>query len=235
MVIYIKQAQTPAVSRHITDARDPRLLPARGPPHGDLAARPPGARRPVAGLDRAGRRPGSWSPRSPRTRWTWTGRDIDDPEEIAGGRRRPGPGDGHDARGGGRRERRTPWCRSPRSGPSTRRSRPTRTGFADAPGGLRARATAHGPAATTRSSSTCSATAGSRACRTAPRTRARAHRDPLGALLQERVTHSPRDGHIRDPAQSRTRGAVHGARRDALQPRPTCCCPGSRCRWPPWP
>ena len=52
---------------------DPRLLPARGPPHGDLAARPAGARRPVAGLDRAGRRRASWSPRSRRTRSTWTG------------------------------------------------------------------------------------------------------------------------------------------------------------------
>ena len=82
-MIYMKQAQTPAVSRHITDPAVRELLPARGPPHGDLAARPAGARRPVAGLDRAGRRRASWSPRSRRTRWTWTGRDIDDPEEIA--------------------------------------------------------------------------------------------------------------------------------------------------------
>ena len=38
-----------------------------------VAARAAGARRPVAGLHRAGRRRASWSPRSRRTRPTWTG------------------------------------------------------------------------------------------------------------------------------------------------------------------
>ena len=127
VVIYMKQAPDPGgVPAHHRPG-GPGLLPARGPPHGDLAARPAGARRPVAGLDRAGRRRASWSPRSRRTRSTWTGRDIDEP---GGDRRRSSP------TSAGRRPRctrrpttspATPWCRSPPSGPSTRRSPPTRT------------------------------------------------------------------------------------------------------------
>ena len=130
VVIYIKQAQTPAVSRHITDAAVRDVLPARGPPHGDLAARPAGARRPVAGLDRAGRRraagrrglavrggPGLVATSTTRRRSRRSSPTSAGPRPRCTRRRTTRAA--------------TPWCRSPPSGPSTRRSRPTRRASRD--------------------------------------------------------------------------------------------------------
>ncbi|CAM5351373.1 hypothetical protein SALBM217S_02614 [Streptomyces griseoloalbus] len=73
VVIYVKQAQTPAVSRHVTDPAvreyflheghrtviSQRALQA----HAD----------PWLGWTQGWTAPGSWWPRSRRTRWTWTG------------------------------------------------------------------------------------------------------------------------------------------------------------------
>ena len=187
VVIYIKQAQTPAVSRHITDPAVRELLPARGPPHGDLAARPPGARRPVAGLDRAGRRAGSWSPRSRRTRWTWTGRDIDDPEEIAAvvadlGRATATMHAAADDESGA-----LPGAVLHGAG-HRRGDRGRRGGLRGPAGRLRPQLRRTGARATTRSSWTSSATAGSRVCRRPLRPVHRLTGDLLGVSYRSRGT-----------------------------------------------
>ena len=56
VVLSMKQAQTPAVSRIVTRRADPLLLRARGPPHRGLPGRAAGALRPVGGLVLARRR-----------------------------------------------------------------------------------------------------------------------------------------------------------------------------------
>ncbi len=161
VVIYIKQAQTPAVSRHITDQAIRDYFQHEG--HRTVISSAPSRRTPTrgwAGPSWTAR--GSSSPRSRRTPSIWTGatsttrrRSPRSSPTWAGPprpcTRRPTTSPG------------SPWCRSPPSGPSTRRSRPTRR--ASRPCWSTSRtATAHARAATTRPSSTCSATAGSRAC-----------------------------------------------------------------------
>lgn len=163
VVIYLKQAQTPAVSRHITDAaiRDYFEHEGHRTVISQRALQAHARTRGWAGPNWTAR--GSWSPRSRRTRWTSTGRTSTtwtrsppSSPTSAGPRRRctrrpttcPG----------------SPWCRSPRSGPSTRRSRRTRTA-SRASWSTSRTTTAHARVRTTRSSWTSSATAGSRACR----------------------------------------------------------------------
>ena len=137
VVIYMKQAQTPAVSRHITDpaVRDyfqheghrtvisQRALQAHADPWLGWTE-----------LDGAGQLVAEVSPYAVDLDWSRHRR----PGGDRGGRRRPGPGHGHDARGGGRRER-------PLLVPfSTERAidaaiAADEDGFARAAGGLRAR------------------------------------------------------------------------------------------------
>ena len=73
VILSMKQGNVPAAEPRGRRRPDPRLLRAPGPPDGRLAARAAGARRPVAGLDRAARgRPGR-RPSSRPTRPTSTG------------------------------------------------------------------------------------------------------------------------------------------------------------------
>ena len=250
-MIYIKQAQTPAVSRHITDPaiRDyfqheghrtvisQRALQAHADPWLGWTE-----------LDGAGQLVAEVSPYAVDLDWSRHRR----PGGDRGGRRRPRPGHGHDARGGGRRERPLAWCRSPPSGPSTRRSRPTRTASPSCWStsrtsyGARARARPpdlRGPVPQRPDPGPVTAGAAGRP------DRGPTHRDPLGVPYRCAWHTLLRDGHIRDPAQSRARGAVHGARRDALRRVARAAVPGpaaadhggrdrrspsspSRTRWP---
>lgn len=161
VVIYIKQAQTPAVSRHITDAavRDyfqheghrtvisQRALQAHADPWLGWTE-----------LDGSGQLVAEVSPYAVDLDWS----DIDEPEEIAAviadlGRATATMHSAADDESG------HCWCRSPPSGRSTRRSRRTRRA---SPGCWWTSRTATGPglAPTTRSSWTSSATAASRGC-----------------------------------------------------------------------
>ena len=163
VVIYIKQAQTPAVSRHITDSSireyfqheghrtviSQRALQAHADPWLGWTE-----------LDGAGQLVAEVSPYAVDLDWG----DIDDPEEIAVGRRRPRPGHGHDARGRRRRERPL-GAGAVLHGASHRRGDRGRRGrFRGASWWTSRTATAHARVPTTRSSWTCSVTDGFRVC-----------------------------------------------------------------------
>ena len=89
--------------------------------------------------------PASSSPRSPRTPPTWTGRDVNEPEELAGGLADLGRAMARMHSVGRRRVQPRPGATSPPRRRSSRRSTPTRTGFVDLPGRLRARVRRPGP------------------------------------------------------------------------------------------
>ena len=159
VVIYMKQAQTPAVSRHITDPAVRGYFQHEG--HRTATRSGPSRRTPTrgwAGPSWTAR--ASWSPRCRRTRWTWTGRDVEEPGEIAavvadlGRATATMHAAADDESGHG-------LVGSPPRGPSTRRSPRTRTASRRMLVDF-AHATAPGPAPTTRSSWTCSATGSSR-------------------------------------------------------------------------
>ena len=84
MIIYMKQAQVPAVARWIDDERVRAYFLAPGPPHRRVAAGPAGARRSVGWATPRWAASGSWSPRSRRTPPTWTGPTVNEADELAG-------------------------------------------------------------------------------------------------------------------------------------------------------
>lgn len=181
VVIYIKQAQTPAVSRHVTDSAirgyfqheghrtviSQRALQA----HAD----------PWLGWTELDGASTSSSPRSRRTRWTWTGATSTTPRRSPRWSRTSAAPPPRCTRRRTTRAGTRSWCRSPRNGPSTRPSRPTRTASPTSWWTSRT-ATAPARAVTTRSSWTCSATDGSRA--------SRAHGRPRGRTPRDRPPHS---------------------------------------------
>ena len=79
VVLSMKQANIPAVSRFVDTGDGRRLLRARGAPHRRQPAGAAGAHRPAARATPASTASGTSSPRSRRTRSTWTGASSPSP------------------------------------------------------------------------------------------------------------------------------------------------------------
>ena len=146
VVLSMKQAQTPAASRVVTDEKIRSLLRARGPPDGGLPGRAAGPRRPVGGLVLARRRrPGDQGALALRGRPRLGRRDRDGRDGAAGARPRPRDGEGPLRL---RRGLRAPARGRQRGGEDHGRDRRPARGVRARPGGLGRgvrRADARGP------------------------------------------------------------------------------------------